>query len=204
MPNSLFAIENLKPKKTSSNKSKKKKTLKESKQKANYTPKCYESDKKMDKFKFSQLIHFGSGRFKIDNSRYKSIDSNKVTFFKTKKNQTFEIEAMKSKELTLYSLTIKRGNTPVLVINDFAVLSKTLKLQTRKEGWIEDLNGDGYLDVIQREKTYIVGTRRPSAVYSNDKLRIKMWNPNSSSFVEKDNQSLLFKKSLRKYNFVLK
>jgi hypothetical protein len=153
--------------------------------------------------RFFKSFHFTSGRFKIDSKKYKYIDSNSVTVFKGPRGQTFELEAIKSKELTFYTLTVKRYDQLALIINDFAVMSKTSKLRILKEGWIEDIDGDGFLDIVQREKTFIKGKRRPSAQYSNDKMRIKIWNSKTNSYVEKEKTDPLFVKSLKKYNFKL-
>lgn len=154
-------------------------------------------------FKFKKKLHFTQGRFKIDRKKYKYINSKAVSVFKGKNDQSFEIEAIKSKELTFYTLTVKRGETPVLIINDFAVMSKTSKVRMLKEGWIEDVNGDGYFDIIQREKTFISSVRAPSAHYTNDKLRIKIWNSDQNLFIENDSTSKFYKTALKKYNFKL-
>lgn len=156
-----------------------------------------------EELRFQKKIHFTQGRFKIDGKTYKYINSNSITIFKSKKNQIFEIEAIKSKGLTFYTLTVKRGETPILVINDFAVMSKSSKIRMLKEGWIEDLNSDGYFDIVQREKTFISGSRTPSSHYSNDKLRIKMWDSLQNLFIEKESTSKLYKSALKKYNFKL-
>lgn len=156
-----------------------------------------------ENFKFTKKIHFTQGRFKIDTKSYKYINSNSPTVFKGKNNQIFEIDAIKSKDLTFYTLTVKRGETPVLVINDFAVMSKTSKVRMLKEGWIEDINKDGYYDIVQREKTFISSARKPSSHYTNDKLRIKIWDSQQNIFIEKDSDSQLFKSALKKYNFKL-
>lgn len=157
-----------------------------------------------DEIKFSEKFHFTSGRFKTDaKKKYKYIDSSEVTVFKGPKHQIFELEALKSKDLTFYTLRVKRGNTVTLVINDFAVMSKTAKVRVLKEGWVEDINGDGYLDIVQREKTFIKGKRKPSAHYTNDKLRIKVWNAKTSSYVEKEKTHPLYLKALKKFNFKL-
>lgn len=153
--------------------------------------------------RFEKKVHFTQGRFKIDNKTYKYINSSSVTVFKGKRSQIFEIEAIKSKGLTFYTLTVKRGDTPILVINDFAVMSKSSKIRMLKEGWIEDLNGDGYFDIVQREKTFISGSRTPSSHYTNDKLRIKMWDSQQNLFIEKESTSKLYKTALKKYNFKL-
>lgn len=154
-------------------------------------------------FNFIKKFHFTSGRFKIDKSAYKYIDSDSVTVFKGPKKQSFELEAIKSKELTFYTLTVKRGDTPVLIINDFAVMSKTSKVRILKEGWVEDLDGDGYLDIVQREKTFIKGKRKPSAQYTNDKLRIKVWSEQNGSYIEKEKTDPLYIKALKNFNFKL-
>jgi hypothetical protein len=156
-----------------------------------------------EELRFQKKIHFTQGRFKVDSKSYKYINSNTVTIFKSKNDQIFEIEAIKSKGLTFYTLTVKRGETPILIINDFAVMSKSSKVRMLKEGWIEDLNGDGYFDIVQREKTFISNTRTPSSHYTNDKLRIKMWDSQQNLFIEKESTSNMFKKALKKYNFKL-
>lgn len=154
-------------------------------------------------FKFNKKIHFTQGRFKIDSKSYKYINSGAATVFKGKHNQVFEIDAIKSKGLTFYTLTVKRGDTPILVINDFAVMSKTSKVRMLKEGWIEDINKDGYYDIVQREKTFISSSRKPSSHYTNDKLRMKLWDPQQNIFIEKESGSPLFQAGLKKYNFKL-
>lgn len=154
-------------------------------------------------YKFSKKFHFTSGRFKLDSQKFKYIDSDQVTVFKGPKDQTFELEAIKSKDLTFYTLTVKRGDQPALIINDFAVMSKTSKIRILKEGWLEDIDGDGYLDIIQREKTFIKGMRMPSAQYTNDKMRVKVWSIKAGSFIEKEKTDPLFLKALQKFNFKL-
>ena len=160
-----------------------------------------------DEFNFGQKFHFTSGRFKLDSKKYKYINSQQVTVFKGPDDQIFELEAIKSKELTFYTLTVKRGDSLALIINDFAVMSKTSKVRVLKEGWIEDLNGDGFLDIVQREKTFIKGKRNPSAKnspqYTNDKLRVKVWSIQTNSFVEKDETDSIYLKALKKFNFKL-
>lgn len=156
-----------------------------------------------EELRFFKKFHFTSGRYKVDSQKYRYINSNQVTVFKGPRHQTFELEAIKSKELTFYTLTVKRGDQLTLIINDFAVMSKTSKVRILKEGWVEDVDGDGYLDIVQREKTFIKGKRKPSAQYTNDKLRIKVWNPKTSSYVEKEKTDPLFLKSLKKFNFKL-
>lgn len=156
-----------------------------------------------NEFVFAKKFHFTSGRFKIDSNKYKYINSNGVTVFKGPKDQTFELEAIKSKELTFYTLTVKRSGSLALIINDFAVMSKTSKVRILKEGWVEDINGDGYLDIVQREKTFIKGHRKPSAQYTNDKLRIKVWSETTGSYVEKEKTDPLFLWALKKFNFRL-
>jgi hypothetical protein len=156
-----------------------------------------------DEFYFARKFHFTSGRFKIDSKNYKYIDSDVVTIFKGPNNQSFELEAIKSKDLTFYTLTVKRGDSLALIINDFAVMSKTSKLRILKEGWVEDIDGDGFLDIVQREKTFIKGKRKPSAQYTNDKLKVKVWNKKTGSFVEKEKTDHLYLKALKKYNFKL-
>lgn len=158
---------------------------------------------KAEDFKFKKKLHFTQGRFKIDSKKYKYINSKSVSVFKGKNDQVFEIEAIKSKDLTFYTLTVKRGQTPVLIINDFAVMSKTSKIRMLKEGWIEDINGDGYFDIIQREKTFISSVRTPAAHYTNDKLRIKIWSVDQNLFIENDSTSKLYQSALKKYNFKL-
>ncbi|MBL7546217.1 MAG: hypothetical protein JNL11_20520 [Bdellovibrionaceae bacterium] len=156
-----------------------------------------------NEFRFIKKFHFTQGRFKVDSGKYKYIDSNIVTVFKGPKDQTFELEAIKSKELTFYTLTVKRGESLALIINDFAVMSKTSKVRILKEGWVEDIDGDGYLDIIQREKTFIMGKRKPSAHYSNDKLKIKLWNSQTGSYVEKEKTDPIYIKALKLFNFKL-
>lgn len=156
-----------------------------------------------NEFKFTKKFHFTQGRFKIDSGKYRYIDSDKVSVFVGPEGQSFEIEAIKSKELTFYTLSVKRHESLALVINDFAVMSKTSKVRILKEGWIEDINGDGFLDIVQREKTFIKGQRRPAAQYTNDKLRVKVWNTTTSSYVEKEDTDPLFLKALKKFNFKL-
>lgn len=156
-----------------------------------------------EEFKFNKKFHFTSGRFKIDSAKYQYIDSAEITVFKGPNDQTFELEAIKSKELTFYTLTVKRSDSLALIINDFAVMSKTSKVRILKEGWVEDINGDGYLDIIQREKTFIKGKRKPTAQYTNDKMRVKVWNVKTGSFVEKDKSDPLFIKALKLFNFKL-
>ena len=154
-------------------------------------------------FKFSKKFHFTQGRFKIDSGKYQYIDSDKVTVFKGPRGQTFELEAIKSKELTFYTLTVKRDESLALIINDFAVMSKTSKVRILKEGWVEDIDGDGFLDIVQREKTFIKGQRKPTAQYTNDKLRIKVWNKTTGSYVEKEKTDPLYINALKKFNFKL-
>lgn len=154
-------------------------------------------------FKFIKKFHFTSGRFKLDSQKYKYIDSSQVTIFKGPRDQSFELEAIKSKDLTFYTLTVKRGDSLALIINDFAVMSKTSKIRILKEGWIEDIDGDGFLDIVQREKTFIKGTRKPSAQYTNDKMRVKVWNSKTGSYVEKEKTDALYLKALQKFNFKL-
>lgn len=156
-----------------------------------------------DEHRFFRKFHFTSGRFKLDSKKYKYINSDEVTIFKGPRGQTFELEAIKSKDLTFYTLTVKLGDQLALIINDFAVMSKTSKVRILKEGWVEDINGDGYLDIVQREKTFIKGKRKPTAQYTNDKLRIKIWNSKTSSYVEKEKTDPLFVQSLKKFNFKL-
>lgn len=157
-----------------------------------------------DDVRFSKKFHFTSGRFKTDTKKkYKYIDSDTVTVFKGPRDQSFELEAIKSKELTFYTLTVKRGDQLALIINDFAVMSKTSKVRILKEGWIEDIDGDGYLDIVQREKTFIKGKRKPSAQYTNDKLRVKVWNSKTNSYVEKEKTDAIYLKALQKFNFKL-
>lgn len=158
---------------------------------------------KADDFNFKKRLHFTQGRFKLDKLKYKYINSKTVSIFKTKKGQSFEIEAIKSKDLTFYTLTVKRGDSIVLIINDFAIMSKTSKIRMLKEGWIDDVDGDGYFDIIQREKTFISTARTPAANYTNDKLRMKVWSKNESLFIEKDSTTPIFKAALKKYNFKL-
>lgn len=153
---------------------------------------------------FKRKIHFTQGRFKIDGKKkYKYINSKKISIFKGTRDQVFEIEAIKSKDLTFYTLTVKRGDSILLVLNDFAIMSKTSKIRMLKEGWIDDIDGDGYFDIIQREKTFITSARNPTSNYTNDKLRIKIWNEEQSLFLEKDPTSALYKTALKKYNFKL-
>ncbi|MBN8537423.1 MAG: hypothetical protein J0M15_10255 [Deltaproteobacteria bacterium] len=156
-----------------------------------------------DQFSFRNRIHFTQGRFKIDKLKYKYINSKSVSIFKGKKNQSFEIEAIKSKDLTFYTLTVKRGDSIVLIINDFAVMSKTSKIRMLKEGWIEDVNNDGYFDIVQREKTFISNRNPASNDYTNDKLRIKVWDTNENIFIETDPFDAKYKAALKKYNFKL-
>lgn len=156
-----------------------------------------------EELRFFKTFHFTSGRYKLDSKKYRYINSNEVTVFKGPRGQAFELEAIKSKDLTFYTLTVKRGDQLALIINDFAVMSKTSKVRILKEGWIEDIDGDGYLDIVQREKTFIKGKRKPSAQYTNDKLRIKVWNSKTSSYVEKEKTDPLFLQSLKKFNFKL-
>lgn len=156
-----------------------------------------------EEFTFARKFHFTSGRFKIDSNKYKYINSNEITVFKGPNGQTFELEAIKSKELTFYTLTVKRGDSLALIINDFAVMSKTSKVRILKEGWVEDVDGDGFLDIVQREKTFIKGHRKPAAQYTNDKLKIKVWNETTGSFIEKEKTDPLYVKALKKFNFKL-
>lgn len=156
-------------------------------------------------FSFKSKFHFTQGRFKLDKKKYKYINTNALTRLKGPRNQSFEIEAIKSKDLTFYTLTIKRGDSIVLIINDFAVMSKTKKVRILKEGWVEDIDGDGILDIVQREKTFIVGAKKraPSSEYSNDKLRLRTWSSRSKSYIELEKSHRLYKKALKKYNFKL-
>ncbi len=156
-----------------------------------------------DEFKFKKKFHFTSGRFRLDDGKYQYINSDKVTVFKGPGGQSFELEAIKSKELTFYTLSVKRGESLALIINDFAIMSKTSKVRILKEGWIEDVDGDGFLDIVQREKTFIKGKRKPSAQYTNDKLRVKVWNIKTGSYVDKDKTDPVYIKALQKYNFKL-
>lgn len=152
---------------------------------------------------FSKKFHFTQGRFKVDSKKYQYIDSDNVTVFNGPRDQSFELEAIKSKELTFYTLTVKRGDQLALIINDFAVMSKTSKVRILKEGWIEDIDGDGYLDIIQREKTFIKGKRTPTTQYTNDKLKIKVWNSKTSSYVETEKTDKIYLNALKKFNFKL-
>lgn len=157
-----------------------------------------------EEIRFFKKFHFTSGRFKLDSkNKYTYINSNCITVFKGPLHQTFELEAIKSKELTFYTLTVKRGDQLALIINDFAVMSKTSKVRILKEGWIEDINGDGFLDIIQREKTFIKGKRKPSAQYTNDKLRVKVWSSKTNSYVEKEKNDAIYLRALQKFNFKL-
>ena len=158
---------------------------------------------KAEAIKLKKKVHFTRGKYKIDNNPYKFIFADEKLVFRGNRKQIFEIEAIRTKDLTFYTLTVSRGNTQVLKINDFAISSSSSKLAMRKEAWIEDLNGDGYFDVIQREKTQIVSKRRPSSVYKNDKMILKMWDPDLNLFVNLDKNSKKFEQSLKKFNFKL-
>ncbi|MCK6597952.1 MAG: hypothetical protein L6Q37_06270 [Bdellovibrionaceae bacterium] len=158
---------------------------------------------KADAVKLKKKAHFTRGKYKIDTSPYKVISADEKLVFRGNRKQIFEIEAIKTKDLIFYTLTVSRGNTQVLKINDFAISSSSSKLAMRKEAWIEDLNGDGYFDIIQREKTQIVSKRRPTSVYKNDKMVLKMWDPDLNLFVNLDKNSKKFEQSLKKFNFKL-
>ncbi len=81
-------------------------------------------------------------------------------------------------------------------------MSKTSKIRILKEGWLEDLDGDGYLDIVQREKTFIKGKLKPSE-YTNDKMRVKIWSSKNGSFIEKEKTDSVYLKALQKFNFKL-
>ncbi len=121
----------------------------------------------------------------------------KYIYFLGPKGQDFVLESNSSGDIKFYALYVRRKGQQIMRVNDFVTQGEQKDFNNRKVGWIVDLNKDGIMDIVQREKIQIhrsslpaekskpIRTQASTLIYKSDVINFRMWDTTTQSYLEK-------------------
>lgn len=129
-------------------------------------------------------------------------DQLKHIYFVGPRGQDFILESNSSGAVKFYALYIRRNGQQIMRVNDFITQGEQKDFNNRKVGWIVDLDHDGIMDILQREKLQIhrsvlpaeknknVRSQASAQIYKSDSINFRVWDKTTNSFLEKPFQTL--------------